>query len=1503
MGDSTPPEEAHEEDHTAIPSLSVDGNGDQNGLSDAEDEPESHDDSPGDVAEPVADNGKRRLFHGRRPFRGRKSHTKHVPINHFDPPGVQGLTRALSRLSTAGRTSTLRRTTSVFSDVTMDEGHFNLEKVLKNVIRKQEEHDIKGRELGVMFEDLRVVGLGALASYQTTFGSVLNPYNVLKYIHKARHPPLCDILNGFEGVVRPGEMLAVLGRPGAGCSTFLKVLANHRKEYRSVEGEVHYDAFSPADIHNHYRGDVQYCPEDDVHFPTLTVEETLNFAVKTRTPRSRFPGLSREDFAKVYTEVLLTIFGLKHARKTKVGNASVHGVSGGERKRVSIAETLATRALLTCWDNSTRGLDASTAQEFIQALRIATDLAHSTTIVSMYQAGESLYRMFDKVCVLYEGRMAYFGPANAARQYFIDLGYEPADRQTTADFLVAVTDPNGRIPRSNVDHPVPRTSAEFAAYFKNSLAGRLNREDIESYRAEFVGKPEVATAYMESARAERAKGMKKKSPYTISLAMQTRAVMVRRVQILKGNLGAQIITIATFLIQGIIMGTVFYKVPDSTSAYSRGGVLFLHHMAAMYHPFIEGLALTLVDIPITFITLAVFAVVLYFLVGLQRSASQFFVFYLSILHNLPNNVYLQVIFIMSQVLKSWFRLLAAAFSDPAPSQAFGGVVMLGLVLYTGYNIPKPYMIGALKWITYIDPLRYGYEAVLTNEFRTLNSPCQLIPQGPGYENITLANQVCPNVGAVAGQSRVNGATFVALSYGYHFSKTWMNLGITIAFAIGFFLIMLLLTELNTGSSVRSAVTQFKRGAKEAVARHRAAQAAATNGDEEKGLGEALPSPGVPNGQSHVEKALGDQPKMTDLFTWQHISYVVPLSGGEHRKLLDDVSGYVAPGKLTALMGESGAGKTTLLNALAERTDVGIVTGERYVNGQPLPVDFQAQTGYCQQLDVHLETATVREALLFSAKLRQPNSVPLSEKEEYVELCLKMCGLEEYADAVIGSLGVEHRKRTTIGVELAAKPRLLLFLDEPTSGLDSQGAWAIMTFLQSLARSGQAILCTIHQPSAELFHLFDRLLLLRKGGQTVFFGDLGQNSTNLIHYFESNGSRPIAPGENPAEFMLDVIGAGATSTSDIDWFDKWSHSAQAEKVQEEIEEIHSEGRTRPPVEAAFHTEFSTSWARQVYLLFVRDMQCHWRSPVYVFAKVFLNIISGLFVGFTFFHSKNTLQGTQNKLFAIFMGTIVNVAVAHQLQVPFIHMRDIYETRERPSRMYSWTALVTSQILVELPWNMGASTLWFFCWFWTVGFPSSRAGYTYLMMAVVSPMYHTTIGQAVAAMSANTEIAAILFSFLFAFVLTFNGVLQPFRLLGWWKWMYRVSPYTYLIEGLLGNALGHTETECSPVEYVKLTPPSGLTCGTYLGNFISRAGGYLTNPTANNGCLYCPYRSADDFLGSNFNIYYSHRWRDWALLFVFVAFNTCAIFTFTYLFRIRQWRDVGMRVQTRVRAKST
>lgn len=145
----------------------------------------------------------------------------------------------------------------------------------------------------------------------------------------------------------------------------------------------------------------------------------------------------------------------------------------------------------------------------------------------------------------------------------------------------------------------------------------------------------------------------------------------------------------------------------------------------------------------------------------------------------------------------------------------------------------------------------------------------------------------------------------------------------------------------------------------------------------------------------------------------------------------------------------------------------------------------------KQQDLHLETMTVREAVEFSALLRQPAGVPRADKLRHAGRVVAMLRMEGFAGAVVGGpgqgLNVEQRKRLTIGVELAARPELLLFLDEPTSGLDSQTSWAICDLIEELTRSGQAVLCTIHQPSAMLFQRFDRLLLLAPGGKTVYFG--------------------------------------------------------------------------------------------------------------------------------------------------------------------------------------------------------------------------------------------------------------------------------------------------------------------------------------------------------------------------------------------------------------------------------
>ncbi|OBZ73442.1 Multidrug resistance protein CDR2 [Grifola frondosa] len=626
----------------------------------------------------------------------------HVDIGFFDPAGVSELSRTLSQQG-AGESSRADRSdrnnspsaTSDFTIIPTDEP-FDLEKTLRNIIKKLDESEIKRRELGVVFKDLCVLGTRAPFAHQPTVGSMANPLNAFKLLWRMRRPHTRNLLSGFEGVLRPGEMLLVLGRPGAGCSTLLRIIANQREGFHAVVGDVHYDSFTPEEIHKHYRGDVQYCPEEDIHFPTLTVEQTLRFAARTRTPETRISSMSRKRHIDMCVEVLLTVFGLRNVKNSLVGDASIRGISGGEKKRVSITEALATRSRLTAWDNSTRGLDASTALEFIRALRIATDIGRVSTVVAAYQAGS-----------LYTSSLI--------------------SRQTTSDFLVAVTDPNGRAVRPGYEARAPRTAGEFADYLLKSELGQINRDDMNSYDEEFASKPTRASAYKESALAEHARHTNPKSPYIISISMQARALMTRRMQIIKGVMAPQIIRTGYVLhaliivysliyprfaersFFAIIVGTVFLRLkPTTITFFSRGGVLFFalmfsaltamaeipalfsqrpivlrHSKAAMYHPFVEALALTLVDLPITFVTMVIFSIILYFLVGLQQTASQFFIFLLLILT-------------LAVTMKAWFRALAAAFQRPAPAQTIAGISVMILVLYTGYPLPQPYMIGALN---------------------------------------------------------------------------------------------------------------------------------------------------------------------------------------------------------------------------------------------------------------------------------------------------------------------------------------------------------------------------------------------------------------------------------------------------------------------------------------------------------------------------------------------------------------------------------------------------------------------------------------------------------------------------------------------------------------------------------------------------------------------------------------------------------------------------------------
>lgn len=211
-------------------------------------------------------------------------------------------------------------------------------------------------------------------------------------------------------------------------------------------------------------------------------------------------------------------------------------------------------------------------------------------------------------------------------------------------------------------------------------------------------------------------------------------------------------------------------------------------------------------------------------------------------------------------------------------------------------------------------------------------------------------------------------------------------------------------------------------------------------------------------------------------------------------------------------------------------------------------------------------------------------------------------MEAFQYAVVGRLNVEQKKRVTIGVELAARPELLLFLDEPTSGLDSDSAWSFCTLLRQLADRGQAILCTIHQPSGPLLTLFDRLLFLKEG-HSMYFGDFGPEFRTLIQYFESHGARKCLPHENPAEWMMEVTSDNATD-NETNWAEIWTNSFEYAVIKDECQQMQqrlSMTTTKEDTSEDRATEFATSFWYQLVAVTERAFKHDWRSPEYLYSK--------------------------------------------------------------------------------------------------------------------------------------------------------------------------------------------------------------------------------------------------------------------------------------------------------------
>lgn len=308
--------------------------------------------------------------------------------------------------------------------------------------------------------------------------------------------------------------------------------------------------------------------------------------------------------------------------------------------------------------------------------------------------------------------------------------------------------------------------------------------------------------------------------------------------------------------------------------------------SSFHRPAAYAIAQTVVDVPLVFIQVLIFDVVVYFMAGLGRTASQFF-------------ISLLFLFIMTMSMYSFFRALGSLTKSLDIASRFTGIALQVLIVYTGYLIPPSKMHPWFKWLIWINPVQYGFEALMANEFNGLNIQCEppfVVPQGP---QASTQYQSCTIQGSQPGQISVNGSDYIKTAYTYSRSHLWRNFGIIIAFWLLFVFLTIVGMEIQKPNAGGGAVTIFKRGrAPKSV--ERAMEKGSTPEDEEKAAtaGDEKLIDKDSSG-SETELTAKGVAKNESIFTYQNVNYTIPYGKGE-RKLLNDVQGYVRPGRLTAL---------------------------------------------------------------------------------------------------------------------------------------------------------------------------------------------------------------------------------------------------------------------------------------------------------------------------------------------------------------------------------------------------------------------------------------------------------------------------------------------------------------------------------------------------------------------------------------------------------------------------